>query len=203
MYAGIRYTHIASVILFLLIYLLKTILLLANKNEGLARFTKIVKVPEMVISTLFLATGIYMLTQIPEIKSLMIAKIATVIVLIPIAIIGFKKKNKIIALLSLLLIIGIYGMAEMSKKQRPKTLQSISEANVNGKELYNAACVKCHGADGKKEIEGADNLNVSTMDISARIDIIKNGYGKMDEFGGTLTDAQIKAIAEYSQSIKN
>ena len=72
---GIRHTHLLTVILFLLIYLIKTFLLLTNKNENLEKFTKVVKVPEMIISTLFLGTGIYLLTQIPEIKSLLIIKI--------------------------------------------------------------------------------------------------------------------------------
>ena len=91
MYKTIFYSHLVSVILFLLIYFIKTVLLLANKNEGLAKFTKTVKVPEMIISTLFLLTGIYMLTQIPEIKTLMIIKIIVVLAAIPLAIIGFKK----------------------------------------------------------------------------------------------------------------
>src|SRR3954469_25112700 len=105
MYKGIFYTHLISVNLFLLIYLVKTVLLLTNKNEGLARFTKMVKVPEMIISTLFLATGIYLLVQVGTTKLLLI-KIGMVVLSIPVAIIGFKKKNKILALLSLLMIIG-------------------------------------------------------------------------------------------------
>jgi len=199
---GIRYTHVVSVIIFLLIYLLKTVLLLFNKNEALANFNKGTKVFEMIISTLFLVTGIYMLTQIPEIKSLLIAKIVVVIVLIPIAIIGFKKKNKILAFLSLLLIVCAYGMAEMSKKQKSKALQGISASNVNGFELYDAACLSCHGADGKLGTMGARNLATSKMNLEARIEIITNGKASMNPFKGVLTNEQIKAVAEYSESIK-
>jgi len=202
METNILHTHIVSVILFLLIYLIKTILLLANKNEGLAKFTKIVKVPEMIISVLFLATGIYLLTQIPEIKSLLIIKIIAVFISIPLAIIGFKKKNKVLAVVSLLLIISAYGLAEMSKKQKSKALEGISKTNTNGQELYIAACSGCHGVDGKLGIMGAKNLSASTMDLSARIELIKNGKAAMTSFSGILTDEQIKAVAEYSQSLK-
>src|ERR1035437_5100003 len=195
MFKAIFYTHLISVNLFLLIYLVKTILLLANNNEGLAKLTKILKVPEMIISALFLLTGIYMLTQIPEIKTLMIIQIIAVLVSIPIAIIGFKKKNKALAVLSFLLIVGAYGMAEMSKKQKSKTLEGISESNLNGKELYDAACISCHGVDGKLGKMGARNFSESTMDITARIEIIKKGKVAMKPFGGILTDEQIKAVA--------
>jgi len=203
METGIRHTHLLSVILFLLIYVIKTFLLLANKNEGLAKFAKIVKVPEMIISTLFLATGIYMLMQVPEIKSLLIIKIVAVMLSIPIAIIGFKKKNKGLAVLALLLIIGAYGMAEMSKKQKTKALAGISKSNLNGKELYEAACISCHGADGKLGVLGAGNLSESTMDLTARIELIKKGKAAMTPFEGILTEEQISAVAEYSITLKN
>ena len=202
MYKTIFYTHLVSVILFLFIYLVKTFLLLANKNEGLTKFTKVFKVPEMIISTLFLLTGIYMLTQIPEIRTLMIIKIIAVLVSIPLAIIGFKKRNKALAVLSFLLIVGAYGMAEVNKKQKSKTMQSISTTNINGSELYNAACISCHGADGKLGIMGAINLSASTMDLSAKIEIIKKGKVAMKPFGGILTDEQIKAVAEYTETLK-
>lgn len=199
---GIRHTHLLSVILFLLIYLIKTVLLLSNKNEGLAKFTKVVKVPEMIVSTLFLATGIYLLTQIPEIKSLLIIKIIAVLISIPLAIIGFKKKNKVLAVLSLLLIIGAYGMAEMSKKQKSKSMETISGSNLNGQELFNASCISCHGADGKLGLMEASDLSISTMELTAKIEIIKNGKGAMTPFAEILTEEQIKAVAEYSESLK-
>ena len=202
METGIRHTHLLTVILFLLIYLIKTFLLLTNKNDGLAKFTKAIKVPEMIISTLFLVTGIYLLTQIPEIKSLLIIKIVAVFISIPLAVIGFKKKNKVLAVLSLLLIIAAYGMAEMSKKQKSKSMENISSSNVNGQELFNASCISCHGADGKLGLMDAPDLTASTMDLNSRISLIKNGKGAMTPFGSILTDVQIKAVAEYSQTLK-
>ncbi len=108
-------THLVSVILFLLIYVIKTVLLLGNSKENLARFTKVLKVPEMIISVLFLGTGIYMITKVPVISTLLIIKLVCVAAAIPVAIIGFKKGNKVLAVFSLLLIISAYGLAEMHK----------------------------------------------------------------------------------------
>lgn len=202
METAIRDTHLVTVILFLLIYLVKTVLLLGNKNESLDKFTKTVKVPEMIISTLFLVTGIYMLTQLPEIKSLLIIKIAAVFISVPLAIIGFKKKNKALATIALLLIIAAYGLAEMSKKQKSKAMESISNSNINGQELFNASCTSCHGTDGKLGLMGAKDLTQSTMDINERIEIIKNGKGAMTPFNGMLSDEQINAVAVYIETLK-
>ncbi len=202
METGIRHTHVLSVILFLAIYLIKTVLLLMNKKDALAKFTKGVKVPEMIISTLFLATGVYMLTQVPEIKSLLIIKIVAVVISIPLAIIGFKKQNKALAVVSLLLIITAYGLAEMSKKQKSKSMEAISDNTLNGQKLYNASCTSCHGVDGKLNLMGAKDLSLSILDTSARIEIIKNGKNAMSSFGAMLTEEQIKAVAAYTETLK-
>jgi mono/diheme cytochrome c family protein len=203
METGIRHTHLLSVILFLFIYVVKTFLLLTDKNEGLANFTKKVKVPEMIISTLFLGTGIYMLTQIPEIKTLLIVKIIAVFVSIPLAIIGFKKQNKVLAVISLLLIISAYGLAEMSKKQKSKAMDAITTSTVSGKELFEASCVACHGSDGKLGKLDATDLSMSTLDVPSRIDIIKNGKNAMTPFSGALNDEQIVAVAEYIETLRS
>ena len=56
--------HGISVMLFLLTYVIKTILLFTSKDM-LANYSKKTKVPEMIISTLFLMTGIYLAMQLP------------------------------------------------------------------------------------------------------------------------------------------
>ena len=202
MYKVIFYTHLISVNVFLVVYLYKTFLLLTNKNEKLAKFTKDVKVAEMIISTLFLVTGIYMLTQIPEIKSLLIIKIAAVLVSIPLAVIGFKKKNKMLAVLAVLLIIAAYGLAEMSKKQKETIVRNPVSGTMSGQDMYTANCTKCHGDDGKAGVAGAYDLSVSTLDLNAKIAIIKNGKEMMAPFNGILSDEQIKAVAEYTETLK-
>jgi len=198
MFETIKLIHKISVILFLLIYLIKTILLLSNKEDLLVKLTKVLKVPEMIVSELFLLTGIYLITQIPEIKTLLIVKVGLVFLSIPVAIVGFKNKNKILAALSLLMITASYGIAEMAAKNKAKiSEQSVTvDGKFDGKQIYNDNCAICHGADGKLGMTGASDLSVTQLDTIALTGIILNGRGSMKKIDG-LSDDQAKAVAEY------
>ncbi len=189
--------HKISVMIFVAIYLVKTTLLLVNA-KALASMTRITKVPEMIVSFLFLATGVWMLTQMPEIKTLLIVKIAVVLVSIPVAVIGFKKQNKALGVLAFVMIVGAYGLAEMSKKPANKAASSA----VDGKEIYTANCTKCHGDDGKAGIMGAYDLTASTLDKNGMMEVVKNGKERMAAWKGALTDEQISAVCDYVMTLK-
>ena len=105
MRTGMFHTHYLTVVLFLILYVIKTILLLSGREALLDRFSKLTRIPEMIISVLFLLTGIYLMTQLPlggGYDFLLWIKICLVLVSIPLAVVGFKRKNKILAALSLL-----------------------------------------------------------------------------------------------------
>jgi cytochrome c553 len=178
-------------------------MLLANKNEPLAKFTKAVKIPEMIISTLFLVTGIYMLFFVP-INTILIIKILIVFASIPLAVVGFKKGNKVLAVISLILIISAYGLAEIRKKKQKESSSSNEETitTMSGQDIFAAKCTSCHGSDGKLGAMGAPDLTTSSKDINSRIELIKNGSPLMNGFGGSLSDEQIKAVAEYTETLK-
>jgi uncharacterized membrane protein SirB2 len=209
MATALHHTHLLSVILFLLIYLIKTGLLLSNKTENLAKFSKMIKVPEMIISTLFLATGIYMVYQLGATTLLMI-KIAMVIASIPLAIIGFKKGNKVLAVISLLLIIGAYGLAEVNKKRIAKkdidpaignTSTSTYDTIAHGQNLYVAYCTNCHGTAGEGGSMGVSLIN-STFDATQKADRIKNGSGTMPAFKDALTEEEVTALVSFVETLK-
>jgi mono/diheme cytochrome c family protein len=203
MYKGILHTHYLVVILFLLIYVIKTVLLLSNRTDLLAKFTKKVKIPEMIVSFLFLATGIYLMTQLPfggKYDYMFWIKIVMVLASIPIAVIGFKKHNKILAALSLLLITGSFGLAEVYHKKKGIAKDNggmVADGN-DGKALYEANCRLCHGDDGKLGLSGAKDLTATTMDLPAIKDIILHGKNMMAPVA--VNDAQADAIAVYVNS---
>jgi uncharacterized membrane protein SirB2 len=201
MYKGILHTHYLSVTLFLLIYVIKTILLLSDKKELLLSFAKRTKVFEMVISVLFLLTGIYLAMQLPfqgKYDYLFWIKLIMVFAAIPIAIVGFKKGNKILAALSLLLITGSFGIAEVYSKKKgiPKEEITVAES-ASGQNLYETYCANCHGGDGKLGLAGAKDLSISVLDESEIRRIVRHGKGSMPPVSKTVSDDQIELISNY------
>ena len=195
--------HFIIVTLFLLIYVVKTTLLLLNKNEQLTKFTKIFKVPEMIISVLFLVTGIMLLLNMGTIQPLMIIKLVAVFASIPLAIIGFKKSNKALASIALLLIIAAFGLAEVNHSKMKKPSPELSTV-TDGKELFNRNCAGCHGLDGSGVAIGIANLTVSQLEDAKILEMIKSGSAmeKMPSFNGKLNETQINAVAEYVKKFR-
>ncbi|WP_027003497.1 SirB2 family protein [Hugenholtzia roseola] len=202
MYTGLLHTHRLVVTIFLLIYVIKLGMMLFYPT-GLERLreSKVARIAEMVVSVLFLATGIGLWTQTATpMANLLLVKVALVFASIPLAVIGFKKGNKVLASLSVVLILASYGLGEMNKAQKGKVM---IEASVqSGKEIYaSAGCVACHGDDGALGLSGAKSLQASTLTTAEIENIIRNGKNAMPAYK-TLTDAQVKALVEHVESLR-
>lgn len=198
MYTGMLHTHKSVVILFLLLYVVKTVLLFANK-DALAKMTKITKVPEMILSVLFLATGGYMLSQTPNASMFLWIKIGAVFASIPLAVIGFKKENKALAALSLIFLFAAYGLAEVHKKRGANIVKT---EGADAKTLFEANCASCHGTDGAAGIAGAKNLQTSTLSDEEAEHIIRKGKNGMSAYEKHFTDAEIKGLVEYVKTLR-
>ena len=112
-YMMLKHTHTLLVTLFVLSMLIKTILLLMNKLESLSNYRKKMMVPEMIIATLFLITGLWMFVE-AELYTYFNwywVKILLVLSTIPLGIVAFKKQNKILGIIVLIILIGIMGYA--------------------------------------------------------------------------------------------
>ena len=116
-FVALYHTHKLVVVLFILIYLTKAILLLMGNNEILNKFNKKIKIPEMVVSALLFITGIIMLNNIADFNLIFTIKLTMVVAAIPVAVIAYKKYNKLLAILSLIMLISAYGLAEIFKAQ--------------------------------------------------------------------------------------
>lgn len=113
MFDGIKHTHTLLVTLFLLSSLVKTFILLANKTTMLDTYRRKLMIPEMVLATLFLATGLYMWHIIgwASIGGWFHLKITLVLIAIPLGIVGFRKQNKILSSLSTLMFLYVFFLA--------------------------------------------------------------------------------------------
>jgi mono/diheme cytochrome c family protein len=202
MYTGFLHTHYLVVILFFFIYVIKTILLLSNKTDLLAKFSAKIKVPEMIISFLFLLTGVYLMTQVTygnKYDYLLWIKLVMVFSSIPLAVIGFKRSNKMLAALSLLLITGSFGLGEAyHKKKGIANEETTTTASNDGKSLYAINCASCHGDDGKLGMSGAKDLSVSVLDLAGIKEIVMHGKGAMP--AAQVNEEQATAISEYVNS---
>ena len=196
MATGILHSHYLFVALFTFIYLVKTILLLSDKDELLEKFRKKARITEMAVSFGFLATGIYLLLQLPFILALLIVKIVLVLLSIPLAVIGYKKKNKLLATLSFFVIVVSFGLSHKAKDAKAGT--KISAAN--GKEIFEDKCTLCHGSDGKLGINGAKDLSVTQMNHAGIVETVTNGKNSMAAYKSVLTTEQIDAVASYIES---
>ena len=196
--------HRIVVSLFLLHYAVKLALLLLKKNDALANYTAKTKVVEMVVSALFLLTGVYLIVVGPALITLQWIKIAMVLASIPMAIIGFKKGNVVLAVLSVVFILGAYGMAEVAKKKRnqikTEDLSALSD-NEKGKAIYLQSCTSCHGPAGDAMIGDAKNLRESKLDETQMEAIIKNGNAGMPPFKD-ISDNDLKLLVRYVQTLK-
>lgn len=221
MYTGMLHTHKLSVVLFLIYLLVRTVLLLTNKTDMLQKLTKKLRIPDMVVSTLFLVTGIYLAFQTSSISygNWFWIKLVLVFAAIPLAIIGFKKQRKVLALLSLVLVLGAYGVSETkSINMKPSSyLEAIgqkadpavlSKANIDpaqpnydpilhGEAVYSAYCSGCHGADGKLQNAGAKDLSRSVKTVEEMRLQINKGKNSMPGFEKYLSENQIDDVVAF------
>lgn len=88
--------------------------------------------------------------------------------------------------------------APMAKKAEP------AAKDIDVKKIWKVRCIACHGLYGDMGTNGAANLQESDKDLAYRINIIAKGSenGVMTAFGDILDEDEIKAMAEYTMTLK-
>ena len=73
---------------------------------------------------------------------------------------------------------------------------------IDGEKLFKMNCVLCHGEDGKLGLNNSKDLSLSELTIEERIEMVTNGKNLMTGFSALLDKDQIKAVAEYTLTLK-
>ncbi len=71
-----------------------------------------------------------------------------------------------------------------------------------GQLLFQKNCVRCHGANGKRGLNGAHDLTKSNLNAFGRTYLVANGMGKMPAFDKKLTAAEVEQVVAYSLTLK-
>jgi len=198
--------HKYAVLLFILSFLVKTILLFLNKKKALESYRKKLLVPETIIALIFLVAGVYLLINSAVKGEVWLwVKLIIVLAAIPIGIIAFKKQNKWLALLSLIAFLVAYRFAETKsvsfKKQITKPDKSIPGV-AEDKLIYDQYCKLCHGDDGKLGLSGAADLSTSQMSRDEIIQIIEKGKGNMIGYKHVLKAEEIDEVVNYVMRLR-
>jgi mono/diheme cytochrome c family protein len=100
------------------------------------------------------------------------------------------------------LIICILWMAGCDQKSASDSSQK-PVVTLDGEKIFRQNCVVCHGADGKLGANGSKDLTLSELSSDERFAIISKGKGVMTAFESILTVSEIKAVADYTLSLKD
>jgi mono/diheme cytochrome c family protein len=205
MFTGIKHLHVLLVILFVLTTIVKTILLVVDSGK-FEKYRVKTKLPEIIVTILFLVTGITLIiSKGGGFHTLFWVKLGLMIVGIPLSIIGFKKQAKTPAILGTFLFIMAYGMAEMSAKKAVITTVEIANEKAgtisHGTTLYRLNCTACHGENGSKNLGGASDLNTSTLSENQIIELVSKGNKKMPAFS-TLNEKELQALSLFLKSMQ-
>jgi uncharacterized membrane protein SirB2 len=112
----IQHTHLLVAVLFLSSYLYKTILYLGPDKQKFEKYRKATLIPENILATLFLLTGLYMvftrdIFTNPAFTPWFHIKFTLALVAIPLGIVGFKKSNRMLIILSATMFLVVLFLA--------------------------------------------------------------------------------------------
>ncbi len=226
---GFLHLHITVVVLFMLFFGYKLILLFANKKASLATFRQKTKIVDMILGSLILVTGGYLLYALQSFEPYLIGKLVLTLVAIPLGIISMKKENKVLGLLTMAIFVYNFGVAETNSltfqkekitiQQTPDVVkegvdtastpanaildQNKEAALKNGKVIFTQVCAACHGQDGKLGIGGAKDLSQSKLKHEEVVQMVSKGKGLMQPYEGVLSEQEIEAVATYIEGLRS
>lgn len=211
METGILHTHHLIVVLYMIQLLVKVVIVISGNTNALTSIQAKTKVLHIVLATLMLVTGIFLMIKAPAAYSTsFIIKYAAVLAAIGLGVVGVKKMNKVMAVGSLVCMIYVYALATTKShllqpeetKVKNALLQAGTDSKVRGQVIYEQLCLRCHGADAKANYRKAltlANCNKGDDFIKA---MVANGAGKMPAFAFLNEDEKNDLVVYINSMIK-
>lgn len=113
-FKALQHIHILLVAIFTIHYLIKGAMLLIDSPSLLAYRQK-TKVPEMIVATLFIVTGVWMLTMLGtawlKANGWFHIKLTLVLLSIPVGMVAYKRNNKPLGLVISLIYVFVFWLA--------------------------------------------------------------------------------------------
>lgn len=229
--AALAQIHVLVTVLFLLLFGTKAALLFLNKHQTLGKVLAYTKELDLLFGALVLATGFFLAFSAPGgWPTWLWVKTVLVLAVIPLALLGLRRHNKVLTAASLLLFLYVYAVSETkslklrpdkvavtpeplptalteSEKQQPAVSPILDQMEgtqqQNTKAIYSQVCQTCHGPDGQQTTGGAVNLQQSSLSVKDRRDVIANGRGLMPGYRSQLTELEMEALAKYTTLLKS
>lgn len=89
------------------------------------------------------------------------------------------------------------GGAQGAQQEQAGQPSGGRQGQVNGQQVYQNNCARCHGQEGEGGTGPALAGNQQLQNAQYILDQIRNGGGGMPAFGDQLSDQQINAVASY------
>ncbi len=99
-----------------------------------------------------------------------------------------------------LMAFAVFSCGDGEKKKPVFTPPAV--ASVDGGKIFKISCAVCHGDDGKLGANGSKDITKSTLSVDDRIALVTKGKGLMPPQEAILSAAEIKAVAEYTMTLK-
>lgn len=108
-----------------------------------------------------------------------------------------------------LLVLGLFVVAcggddksDSKKVAVKKTKPKPAAKKADGEKIYKQYCVTCHGVYGDMGASGAFDLTTTKLTTDEKVAVVTNGRNTMTPFKGLLSDDKIKAVVEYTETLK-
>ncbi len=209
METGVLHTHHLIVVVYILFIALNFIIVLLKRRNALLAIKARTRIIRIGWEVLLLGTGIFLMLKSPlGLADYILVKWITMSLGIVFFILGMKKMNALWMTLSLVMFIYTYLLGStrniLLKPEEMRVHEAYlteTDEALQGKAIYEIACARCHGEDGKSNYRKAKKLAETSLNDDAKATFIKMGKGIMPSYS-YMKDEEIQVLLKYLNQLK-